>query len=205
MTFNSGMGSAMGITNPFKHNNYLLSKQMLKLLGGSFRIYNPNGEMVLFASLKAFRLKEDIRLYTGEDKLNEVLVIQARQMLDISATYDVVDSMSGQPVGALRRRGLKSMFRDEWTIIDVAGNEVGTIMEDSMMLALLRRLLTNLVPQRFHGEMGGMPVLTFQQNFNPFTLKLQLDFSADMSGKLDRRLGIAAAVLIAAVEGRETS
>ncbi len=160
---------------------------------------------MLFASLKAFRLKEDIKLYTGEDKLNEVLVIQARQMLDISATYDVVDPISGQAIGALRRRGLRSMLRDEWTILDPAGNEIGTIIEDSMLLALLRRFLTNIVPQSFQGDMNGIPVLTFQQNFNPFTLKLQLDFSADMSGKLDRRLGIAAAVLIAAVEGRESN
>lgn len=204
MTNNSGIGSAMGVTNPFRHTNYLLSKQILKLFGGSFRIYDPSGTLVLFASVKAFRLKEDIRLYTGEDKLNEVLVIQARQMLDISATYDVVDPVSGQAVGALRRRGLRSMLRDEWAILDAAGNEVGKIVEDSMVLALLRRFITALIPQNYHGDMNGVPVFTFRQNFNPFTLKLHLDFSADMSGKLDRRLGIAAAVLIGAVEGRES-
>lgn len=41
------------------------------------------------------------------------------------------------------------------------------------------------------------------QNFNPFTLRYELDFSADVMGKLDRRLGIAMAVLLCAIEGRQ--
>ncbi|MNR57283.1 hypothetical protein D3C85_1780200 [compost metagenome] len=51
-------------------------------------------------------------------------------------------------------------------------------------------------------EVNGTKVAEFKQNFNPFVQKLNLDFSADHN-KLDRRLGLAGAVLLIAVEGSQ--
>ena len=44
----------------------------------------------------------------------------------------------------------------------------------------------------------------FKQNFNPFVLKIKLDYSMDRNRLLDRRLGIAGAVLLCAIEGRQS-
>jgi uncharacterized protein YxjI len=176
---------------------------VLKLFGGSFHIYNPQGEVVFFASMKAFKLKEDIRLYSGEDMQQELLVIQARQILDFSAAYDVVDPATHQKVGALRRKGLKSIIRDEWQVLDQNDMQIGLIQEDSTVLALVRRFLTNLVPQSYQVLMNGVVVAHLKQNFNPFVFKLTLDFSADHARALDKRLGIAAGLLLAAIEGRQ--
>jgi hypothetical protein len=132
-----------------------------------------------------------------------VLSIQARSIIDFSATYDVTDSRTGERVGALQRKGLKSLLRDEWSLLDAAGQQVGIIEEDSMLMSLLRRFLTNLIPQTFHGSVDGQRVFTFRQRFNPFVLKMELDFSEDSGGRLDRRLGIAAGVLLCAIEGRQ--
>lgn len=191
------------IGNPFEYDQYTLKKQFLKLFGGSFRVYTPAGDLAIFASMKAFKLKEDIRLYTEEEKRNEVLVVKARSAIDWSAAYDVMTSEGGEKLGALQRRGFKSMFRDEWVILDQVGNEVGKIVEDSVLLALLRRFVTNLIPQKFHGEVRGQPVFRFNQHFNPFAVRMTLDFTPDSGKLLDRRLGIAAAVLLAAIEGRQ--
>lgn len=187
----------------FGYNNYLVRKKVLKLVGGVFHIYDPTGNVVFYTKQKAFKLKEDIRIYTGEDMQMEVLSILARQVIDISATYDVVDPLSGVKVGALKRKGMKSVLRDEWHILDAYDQQIGVIQEDSMGLALLRRFLTNLIPQEFTGTVGGMQVCSFKQNFNPFVRKIKLDFSMDMTGALDRRLGVAAAVLLCAIEGRQ--
>jgi len=188
----------------FQHKNYLIRKKVFKLFGGAFHIFDPYGELVMFAKMKAFKLKEDIRLYTREDLQEELLVIKARKVLDISATYDVMDSSKEEKVGALRRRGLKSIFKDEWLILDNNDNEIGTIKEDSALLAAIRRLLTNLVPQKYHAEMSGNPVCLYKQNFNPFVLKLNVDFSEDVREQFDRRLGLAAGVLLCAIEGRQS-
>lgn len=190
-------------SSAFQHTNYLVRKQFFKLFGGKFRIYDPAGGLALFANMAAFKLREDIRLYTGEDMLHEVLTIKARSIIDFSAAYDVMDPTTGEKVGALKRKGLKSVLKDEWVIMDSVDNEIGFIHEDKWLWALLRRFVTNLIPQTYHGDMRGMPVFTFKQHFDPFVLKLDLDFSPDTGNLLDRRLGVAAAVLLCAIEGRE--
>lgn len=181
----------------------MIRRKVLKFFGGAFHIYNPTNELAFFCEMKAFKLKEDIRLYTGEDKQTEVLRISARQIIDIAATYDIYDSTDGQKIGALRRKGLKSIIKDEWIIMDSQDREIGLIAEDSMAMALLRRFLTNLIPQKFDGSINGITVFKFRQNFNPFVLKINMDFSMDMGKMLDRRMGIAAAILLSAIEGRQ--
>lgn len=190
-------------SNQFGQTTYLIRKRVLALAGGKFEIFDPSGNVVLFSKMKAFKLKEDIRLYTGEDMATELISIHARAILDFSATYDVMDSETGRKIGALRRKGLKSMFRDEWVILDVYDNEIGLIQEENAFLAFVRRFLSNLIPQSFNVQLGGVQVAEFKQNFNPFVTKLTLDFSYDTQHRLDRRLGIAAGVLLCAIEGKQ--
>ncbi len=186
----------------FQHNQYLLKRQVLALTG-KFRIYDPGGHLALFSEQKMFKLREDIRVYDDEGKSQEVLMIKARQIIDFSAAYDVVDSLSGQKVGALRRKGFASLLRDEWEILDVNDNVVGRLFEDSMAMALLRRFLINLIPQNYDILIGENRVADLKQNFNPFTYHLNMDFSMDIARLLDRRVGIAAGILLAAIEGRQ--
>ena len=133
----------------------------------------------------------------------ELISIQARQILDISATYDVVDVTTGAKIGALRRKGLKSILKDEWLILDAHDTEMGKIQEDSMVMALVRRFVLGLIPQNYSIDIGGTPVATMQQNFNPFVTKITLDFSQDTQSLLDRGLGLAAAILMCAIEGKQ--
>ena len=191
------------MSTAFQYNQYLLKRQVFAL-AGKFRFYEPGGKLVLFSEQKMFKLREDIRVFSDESKSQEVLMIKARQFIDFSAAYDVVDSAIGQKIGALRRKGLASMLRDEWEILDVSDNVIGKLFEDSMGLALIRRFLSNLVPQNYDITMGTDRVADLKQNFNPFTYELNLDFSMDINHRLDRRLGIAAGILLAAVEGRQS-
>ena len=187
----------------FLSNQYVLKRQVFAL-AGKFRVYDSSGKLMLFSEQKMFKLREDIRVFSDESKAQEVLMIKARQIIDFSAAYDVVDSTTGQKVGALRRKGLASMLRDEWEILDVNDSVIGSLFEDSMGLALIRRFLSNLVPQNYDITMGADRVADLKQNFNPFTYELNLDFSMDINHRLDRRLGIAAGILLAAVEGRQS-
>ncbi|WP_211269560.1 hypothetical protein [Paenibacillus glacialis] len=187
----------------FNHSNYLVRKQFFKIFGGAFHIYDPQDGLVFYVKQQAFKLKEDIRVYSSEDMTEEVLVIKARSRIDFSATYDVFDSISNETVGSFRRKGMKSILKDEWIILDQQEREVGLITEDSMLMAILRRFLSNLIPQTFVGTIGQHDVLTFKQRFNPFVQKIELDFSMDRQQLLDRRLGIAASVLLSAIEGRQ--
>lgn len=189
----------------FQYDQYLLKKQAIALTG-KIRFYNPSGEVVLFSEQKMFKLREDIRVFSDEQKSQEILAIKARQILDFSAAYDVVDSTTGEKVGALRRKGLKSILRDEWEVLDPSDNAIGLCFEDNMGLAMLRRLLLgNLLPQNYDITAGEARVADLKQRFNLFRYEMDVDFSMDTGRKLDRRLGLAAAALLAIVEGKQDS
>ncbi len=192
--------------NPiFQFPSYLLKRQVFAL-AGTFRFYDPSGNQVMFSQQKMFKLREDIRVYADENKTQEVLSIKARQIIDFSAAYDVVDTAMNQKVGTLRRKGWSSMLRDEWQVLDANDNQVGMLFEDSMGLALLSRfLLGSWLPQNYDLTLGETRVADIKQNFNLFRYELNLDFTMDPSQKLDRRLGIAAGLLLAAVEGRQSN
>lgn len=189
----------------FQFPTYLLKRQAIALTG-KFRFYDPAGRLVMFSEQKMFRLREDIRVYDAEDKSHEVLSIKARQIMDFSAAYDVVDTDMNQKVGVLRRKGLRSLLRDEWEVLDSNDRVIGQLFEDSIPLALLRRLLLgSWLPQNYDLTMDGTRVADLKQNFNLFRYELNLDFSMDTTHRLDRRVGIAAGILLAAVEGRQDS
>jgi len=182
---------------------YTVRRKVMTLVGAQFHVRTPSEKLIAFTQLKAFKLKEDIRVYADEAKTRELLSIQARQVIDISASYDVTDTNAGGvKVGTLQRKGMKSILRDEWVVLDATGREFALIQEESMVVALLRRLI-NLIPQSFHVKVGEQVVGRIHQNFNPFVLKLSVDFGEDRGRKIDPRLGLAAAILLAAIEGRQ--
>ena len=192
--------------NPiFQYPSYLLKRQAIAL-AGKFRVYDPSGNLVMFSEQKLFKWREDIRVYADENKTQEVLSIKARQIVDFSAAYDVVDTALNQKVGTLRRKGLHSILRDEWEVLDTNDNVKGLLFEDSMGLALLRRfVLGSWLPQNYDITFGAVRVADLKQNFNLFRYELNLDFTMDAGHLLDRRLGIAAGVLLAAVEGKQSN
>jgi hypothetical protein len=96
------------------------------------------------------------------------------------------------------------MLRDEWEQLDSRDNLIGLLYEDNMTQALLRRfLLGKWLPQNYDIITGNQRCADLRQRFNLLRYELNLDFSMDSSQRLDRRMGIAAAILLATIEGRQ--
>lgn len=187
----------------FQFDQYVLQKQFLALTG-ILRIYNPQDQLVLFTEQKIFKLKEDIRVYADETKSRELIQIHARNIIDFSAYYDVIDSQYSTKVGGLRRKGFRSLIQDEWEVFDPQDQSLGFLKEDSLGHALLRRfLLGRLLPQNYDLLFGTERVADYKQRFHLFRYILDIDFQMDSGKKLDRRLGVAAAILLAIIEGRQ--
>lgn len=189
--------------DPFGHNTYLLKKQMFSI-GATVRIFDPSNNLALFVKQKAFKLKEDIRIFSDESMAQEILSIKARQIMDFSAAYDVVDTRTGTKVGTFRRKGWASILRDTWQVLDVNEMQIGEITEDSMLMSTLRRFLNNLIPQGYDLTLSsGGKVADYAQKFNPFVYHMVIEFGMDQAKILDRRMGLAGAVLLACLEGRQ--
>ncbi len=188
----------------YRHTTYFAKKKFLKLFGGEIKIFDQTKTQVLFfVKQKAFKLKEDITVFSDESMATPLLTIKARSIIDFSAAYDVTDATTGEKVGALRRRGFKSILQDSWEIMNAADAVVGAVVEDSLLMAMLRRFLSNLIPQSFNITIGDTPVGLLKQTFNPFVPQFTVDFSMDTANRLDRRLGIATVVLLQVIEGRQ--
>jgi len=188
----------------FQSDHFLLKRQVLALTG-KFRLFNPQGQLVMYSQQKMFKLREDIRIYSDEMKTRELLYIQARQILDFSAAYDIIDSQSGIKIGVLRRKGFKSIVQDEWQVLDATDQEIGILHEDSLAQAMLRRLLLGtLLPQNYDLLLGDTRVADLRQRFNLIRYELDIDCSMDTARRLDRRLAIAAGILLATVEGKQS-
>lgn len=189
--------------DPFGQDQYLIRRKLLTLFGAKFHIYDNAGNVIGFSKQKAFKLKEDIRVYSDESMSQERLMIRARQIIDFSAAYDVVDSESNRKIGGYRRKGWSSMVRDAWEMLDNSDRVIATVQEDSMGMALIRRFLLNIIPQSFHAEAGGRQIATFRQHFNPFIFKMSVELAPDARKQFDARLILAGGILLAAIEGRQ--
>ena len=146
-----------------------------------------------------FRLKEEMIVYSDAARTTEWLRIQARNIIDFSATYDVHDTVTGQRVGGLVRKGFRSMFRDTWTVLDAHDQPIGTVAEPGGMASLLRRLF-RFLPQTYHLTLHGEAAGTFRRRFNPFQLVYDVALEGAPS---DPRMGLAMSVLLMAIERRQ--
>jgi len=185
---------------------FTIRRKVFTLFGAKFHIFNAAGEVIGFCKQKAFKLKEDLRIYTDESMSTEFLYIQARSIIDFGAAYDITDSRSGAQLGALRREGIKSMFRDSWQVLDAAENQIAMVQEDSTALALARRYLplANLIPQTYHLVDGaGTQFAEMRTHFNPFIHRLTVTVSPTCTSP--QMLILAAAILLVAIEGRQSN
>lgn len=183
---------------------FTIRRKVFSLLGAKFHIFDAQNRVVGFCQQKAFKLKEDIRIYSDETKSRELLRIGARAILDIAAAYDVIDAGTDTKIGALQRRGWKSMVRDTWSVLDESDREIGQIAEDSTAMALVRRLvpMANMIPQTFNLRQNeGPPLATYRTHFNPFVYRLTV--TVPPICPVSPYLVLAGGVLIAAIEGRQ--
>lgn len=186
---------------------FTIRKKLLKLFGEAFYIYDAQERIVGYCKQKAFRLREDIRIYTDESCSREMFVIGTQQILDIGATYTVRQA-DGRVLGALRRKGLKSTFvRDEWIILSADGAEVGAIREEGTFAPMLRKwidLVSLLSPQRFAVTVQGEQIAAYRQHFNMISYRMGISFLKP-SPQVPEGLVLAAACLVCAIEGRQDS
>ena len=193
--------------NPlYDSDSYMIRQKVLKLFGETFHIYSDESmtQLVGYCKQKAFKLKEDIRIFNDEEQTTELLTIKARSMLDFGATYDIVDATTGESLGALRRKGLKSILKDSWIVLTPGDVEIGTLVEESSSLALFCRFLPFvkwIAPQEFDMVLNHGGGVRFTQKHNPFVHKLKVN--GVKSSGIDPRMVVAAGILLSAIEGRQ--
>ena len=188
-------GLAVG---PFGHSRYLIKRPFFSFLGRKFHVYGPDGSLCMFVKHPILKLKQEFTIYTDESESQPLITIKARKMIAINMAMDVFDSNTSEHLGIIKSRGLKSIVRDTWDILDQGENPVGLVQEDGM--ALLRRFFP-ILPSKHHIELNGQEVAKLRQIFRFFIKEFELDLSMNQ-GQLDVRFAVACALLALMAESR---
>ena len=183
---------------PFGHTRYIIKRPFFSFLGRKFHVYGPDGSLCMFVKHPLLKLKQEFTIYTDESESQPLITIRARRMAAINMAMDVLDANTKEHLGIIKSRGLKSIVRDTWDILDQCENPVGLVQEDGA--ALLRRFFP-ILPSKHHIELNGSEVAKINQIFRVFIKEFELDLSMNQ-GRLDVRFAVACALLALMAESR---
>jgi len=185
-------------------SQYVAQAKLFTFMGNAFQIYDTSGNLRFYIKQKAFKIREAIRVYRDEAQTQEQMSIQARTVMDFNTTYDVTDTVTGENLGAARRKGMKSLFKDEWELLSPDGDVIGLVEETGGILSILRRFINALkfIPQKYQVTIGGQLEGIIDQRFAFLLATYDVDFTPG-TGKLDPRMGVAIMVLLLAIESRQ--
>ena len=195
-------GAANPHSDRFAYQRYVIKRPFLSFLGRKYYVYAPDGSLVVFLKHPLMKLRGEFTIYADDTETVPLLVVRARNIIALNMAHDVMDPNTGETLGSIRSRGLKSIIRDVWDILDVNDQPIGLIEETGM--AMFRRLI-KFLPGRHKMELHGQLVATLRQTFRFFIKEEVLDLSpgGDM---LDHRFAIACALLVLMKEAaRESS
>ena len=179
----------------FKGNLFTIKQKVLSL-GNKYFVEDQTGKVVGFIHQKLLKLKEDIRIFTDESMQHEMMTIKQEQILDFSGSYQVVDTMSGELLGILKRKGLKSMIKDEWMILDRNRQEIGMIKERGGFTWFLRRFIFKWIPYKYDILLHGQPVGEVTEKLQVIGDTYHMDLTKDPNVSLDRRLAVVCCVMM---------
>jgi uncharacterized protein YxjI len=200
--------------DPSPHDRFFISQRVRPIVNQyEVSTLGPDGrsagERVCFVEQKRMKLKEDLRAFADDSKTAEVFRIKAQQVFDPRARYDVTDA-NGQPIGQLAKSFGQSLLRSTWRIYGADGTEIAWARERSLLLALFRRVVELIpfvgdfafpIPYHFDYLVGDERIGSLERILGVRD-RYRLDVSGDTERAIDRRVALALAVGMDALQAR---
>jgi uncharacterized protein YxjI len=180
--------------------------QLIRPMANLYRI-STTAQPVAFVRQKKLALKEDIRFYADESQTEELFRIKARAVMEFGGRYDVT-TPAGEKVGVLGKVFGKSLLRSTWAILDANEREIAIAKERSQFWAIVRRVIDavpygDFIPILFHFTIDqGETHLGDLNRRVGIRDTYDLDLSGDPERTIDRRLAIALAIALDALQSR---
>jgi uncharacterized protein YxjI len=202
--------------DPNEHDLFLLRQRWAPVINRyEFTLPGTDGtpgQPVCFVEQKRFKFKEDIRFFTDETKQVEAMRLKARQRFDPAARYDITDA-NGTKLGEIQKVFGASLLRSTYRLYDASGAETAKATEKSLVVALFRRLVGFIpyvgnfadwlpIPYHFVFQRGDRVLATNTRRAWKIRDTYTIDLSGDPERTLDRRLVLATAVGMDALQAR---
>jgi uncharacterized protein YxjI len=177
-------------------SHYIIKRRFWSFFERIFRVFTADGQLIMYIQHPLLKLREEFMVYADEAKTRPLLRVKSKQVIAINFSYEVTDAQTSTILGAVQKKGLRSIIRDKFIIFDGNGTEVGYAEE--LGASLLRRLFPWLTSK--HGIfVGGQRVAFIKQKFRFFTKEFTVD---TQPSALDPRFVLAVALLALMAEAR---
>jgi uncharacterized protein YxjI len=177
-------------------SHYIIKRRFWSFFERVFRVFTGDGQLIMYIQHPLLKLREEFMVYADEAKTRPLLRVKSKQVIAINFSYEVLDAETGQELGAVQKRGLRSIIRDKFHIFDASGTEVGYAEEQGA--SILRRFFPWLTSK--HAIfVGGAQVAFIRQRFRFFTKEFEVD---TQPSSLDPRFVLAIALLALIAEAR---
>ena len=148
--------------------------------------------------------KRHMTCYADASKTTKYFEVKQNETVSgLTATYAVQDE-AGRPLAAISKNALTDVFRKKWIVRDPrSGRVILVAKEDSIVRALLRRLVSKLVLLHFVICQGESDVVLGEFN-KEFKIRdvYNLDLAKDGLKVIDRRIAVAIGLLLDTGERR---
>lgn len=96
----------------------------------------------MYVKQKAFKLREAITVFADQEQTRPLYRIAADRIIDFSATYSITTE-DGAAVGALRQKGVRSMWRSHYELVR-DGDVVFTATEENPFAKFANQLFEGI-------------------------------------------------------------
>jgi hypothetical protein len=159
-------------------------------IGTRVRVTDAASRQVAYLRKKKFRLREDVRIYEDEDQRRQLFRLRADRVVDFGASY-AVSGPDGRPLGAVRQRGVRSIWKSSYEVLNPNGKTIGTIHEENPFVKVLDSM-AEVLPfadalgglffnPAYLAELGGEPVLRMKKERSVFESRFRLERLGDLS------------------------
>jgi uncharacterized protein YxjI len=129
-----------------------------------FTIHDANGQLIAYVRQKLFKLKEAVTVFADEAQTRPLYTLKADRILDWSARYDIANAQTGRPIGAVKREGMKSLWKAHYDVLD-GDRPVYAIRGESVWVNVLDGIFGEIpVIGMFSGYLFHPAYLVSQQN-----------------------------------------
>jgi uncharacterized protein YxjI len=177
-------------------SRYTIKRNFWSFLERIFRVLTPDGQVTMFVKHPVLRLREEFLVFADEAQQRPLMKVKSKQVIAINFAFDITDAATGQVMGTVQKRGLKSILRDKFLILDPAGTEVGYMEEQGA--SVMRRIFPWLT-SKHSIFINGQQVAFIRQRFRFFTKEFDVEMTP---GGTDPRFVLACALLALIAEAR---
>ena len=106
-------------------------------------VSDASGAQVFYIKQKLLKLRDAISVFSDDNQSRQVAAINADRIIDFGAKFNITNQ-DGRLLGAVGRKGFRSLWRAHYEVWDHAGQPAGSIKEESVLARMMDGLIEKI-------------------------------------------------------------